>query len=244
MEGVGRVIEVWDYPVSSVGGQRVPDLSVSSHVVAGDREYALIDRVSGLPAAPEKDRRWRRAVYLQAARIRGQVPTMIFPDGRSWLLTDPSLNAHLSDYFGFATAVAVYQPGEAHAAFPLTQHRQHHFPLHLVTTASLKQLAALRQVDTIDSRRVRPTVLIDTGEARGFMESGWIGRRLRLGAVDLTAREEARRCGMTSISQPGVDEDPEILRTIVRHNRRNLGIYCSIDTAGTIRLGDELAIQD
>jgi len=38
--------------------------------------------------------------------------------------------------------------------------------------------------------------------------------------------------------QPGLSEHPDILRTIVRQNRRNLGIYCTIDTPGLIAVGD------
>ena len=244
MNPVGRVVEIWRYPVSSVGGERLREAGVSPFGIAGDREYALIDRVSGLPAAPEKDKRWRRALYLQATCVDGQAPAISFPDGHACSLTDSSVSDRLSDYFGFAASVAVYRHDERHAAFPLTRHRQHHFPMHVLTTASLKHLAALRQVEAIDSRRFRPTVLIDTGEGRSFVEREWIGRHLRLGAIDLTAQDEARRCGMTVISQPGLAEDPEILRNILRHNKRNFGIYCSIGGTGTIQLGDELVIAD
>ena len=78
----------------------------------------------------------------------------------------------------------------------------------------------------------------------GFLEKEWIGRHLRLGTIDLTAQEETKRCGITLISQPGFDEDPDVLRTILRHNKRNLGIYCSIDNLGSIQLGDTLSIGE
>jgi hypothetical protein len=70
----------------------------------------------------------------------------------------------------------------------------------------------------------RPTVLIETKECEGFLEDGWISKCLRLGARDLTVREQAKRCGMIFISQPGLDQDLEILRNIVRHNKRHLGV--------------------
>ena len=244
MHPVGRVVEIWRYPVSSVGGERVRDAGVSPLGLAGDRQYALIDRDSGLPAAPEKDKRWRKALYLHAACRDGDVPTISFPDGESCSLNDPSVNGRLSDYFGFATAVAVYEPDDRHSGFPLTRHRHHHFPMHVLTTASVERLAALRQVEAIDSRRFRPTVLVEAGEGEGFIENDWVGRRLRLGAVDLTAQDATKRCGITFIAQPGLDEDPEILRSILRHNKRTLGLYCSIESTGTIRLGDELSIAE
>ena len=61
---------------------------------------------------------------------------------------------------------------------------------------------------------------------------------------NLTAQEATKRCGMTLIAQPGFEDDPEILRSIVRHNNRRLGIYCSIDRIGTLAVGDELSIED
>jgi uncharacterized protein YcbX len=44
---------------------------------------------------------------------------------------------------------------------------------------------------------------------------------------------------MTLIAQPGVEEKPEILRNILRHNQRNLGVYCNIEMPGLVRVGDE-----
>jgi uncharacterized protein YcbX len=241
---VGRVIEIWRYPVSSLGGEPVRAAGVSPAGIAGDRQYGLIDLVTGLPAAPEKDRRWRKALYLQATSIDGEAATILFPGGDSCSVADVSLNGRLSDYFGFATSIAVFERDARHPGFPLTRHRQHHFPMHVLTTASIRRLAALRQVETIDSRRFRPSVLIDVREVGGFVENAWIGRRLRLGAIGLTASDDTRRCGMTVISQPGLDEDPEILRNILRHNRRHFGIHCSIEGSGTIRLGDELIVAE
>jgi uncharacterized protein len=239
---VGRIIEIWRYPVSSVGGERLASINLGPDGVAGDRQYGLIDRATGSPATPEKDIRWRKALYLQAKCVAGQFPTLTFPDGHSYPVDDRDLNAVMSDYFGFAAAIAAYEHSEEKFDFPLTQYRHQHFPVHLVTTASLKQLAKLRQVRSIDSRRFRPTVLIDVSEGHGFLENEWIGQRLRLGAIELKACDKTKRCGVTFVSQPGLEDDPEILRTILRHNKRNFGIYCSVENAGTIQLDDELFI--
>jgi uncharacterized protein len=115
--------------------------------------------------------------------------------------------------------------------------------MHLLTSASLQHLAMLRNVEKIDCRRFRPSVLIEPIGGNGFVEHQWIGRRIHLGQVDLIAQEETKRCGMTFISQPGVDDDPEILRNILGHNGRNLGIYCGVDRGDTIEVGDEVFIE-
>jgi uncharacterized protein YcbX len=239
---VGRVAEIWRYPMSSVGGERVPRAKLSAVGLEGDRQFSLIDAETGKPAAPEKDHRWRKALHLEARSVEGDLPAIFFQNGQSCGLGEPTLTSILSDYFGFAVGIAAY----AHTGrvdFPLIHYRYPHFPAHVLTKNSLRHLASLGNVETVDSRRFRPTFLIDLDKGDGFIEHQWIGRHLKLGSIDLTAQEETKRCGMTFISQPGVDEDPEILRNILRHNKRNLGVYCSIDNAGTIQVGDEFLIE-
>jgi uncharacterized protein YcbX len=240
---VGRVAEIWRYPVSSVGGECVASAELSALGVSGDRQFGLIDTVTNIPAAPEKDHRWRKALHLKARSVPGDLPEIVFPNGHAFAVNEPSLNRVLSDYFGFAAGIATY----AHTGrvdFPLTRYRNRHFAAHLLTRTSLQHLAKLGNVEAIDSRRFRPTFLIELSNGSGFIEREWIGCRLRLGGIDLTTQEETKRCGMTFISQSGIAEDPEILRNILRHNKRNLGIYCSIDNVGTINVGDEFFIED
>lgn len=242
LRSVGRVLEIWRYPISSVGGERISRSLVRPDGLKNDREYGLIDVSTGQPAAPEKDVRWRKALHLTAASPEGGLPVVAFPDGRRCSLDDASLNGMLTEYFGFAAAIAAYEHTRWRLGFLLTRYRHPHFPLHLLTTNSLEQLAALSRKEAIDSRRFRPTVLVEVDRVNGFVESDWIGRRLRLGGLDLRAEEETKRCGVTFVSQPGIDEDPEILRTILRNNRRHLGIYCSSEASGTIEQGDEVFV--
>jgi uncharacterized protein YcbX len=244
LQPIGRIAEIWRYPVSSLGGEQMASAEVEAAGIVGDRLFALIDSADGLPAVPEKHARWHKALHLRASCVDGGSPTIAFPDGRGCSVDDPSLNQHLSNYFGFAAAIASHAPIEGPVDFPLAKHRHVHFPIHVLTTNSLKRLAELRQAETIDVRRFRPTVLIEISEGSGFLENGWIDKRLRLGATELRAREATKRCGITMIAQPGLGDDPDILRTIVRHNKRTLGVYCSVDSCGTIRVGDDVCVGD
>ncbi len=244
MRIAGRLLEIWQYPVSSVGGGLIASANVGLVGVTGDRTFALIDEESGLPAAPEREFGWRKSLHLSSKWISGEYPTINFPDQGSYSLADPKLRKRLSDYFGFPTSVATFDPTESRDDIPLIAHRHQPRPLHLVTTSSLLRLAELRQIARIASQRFRPTVVIETDEKHTFVENEWIGKRLYLGSIQLVARERTRRCGITLLSQPDVIEDPELLRSIVRHNQRSFGIYCSIENAGTIQIGDELRIID
>ena len=59
---IGKVLEVWRYPVSSLGGERVPHVEVSPEGVVGDRLFGLFDGASGRTASPEQEPRWRPAL--------------------------------------------------------------------------------------------------------------------------------------------------------------------------------------
>lgn len=240
---IGRAVELWRYPVTSIGGERLTSAIVDSGGVESDREYGLIDALTGQPAAPEKEVRWRKALHLRASLSGLECPQIVFPNGQNLALTDPILEDALSDHFGFAVSIAAYQHTKRPLGLSPTRYRHRHFPMHMLTTASLERLVDLQPAAAVDSRRFRPTLLIDTGEAKGFVENGWIGRRLRIGGVQLTAEENTKRCGVTFIAQPGLTEDPNLLRSILRHNNRNLGIYCSIDDTGTVEVGDELFVD-
>lgn len=241
---IGRIAELWRYPVSSLAGERVESVSLTAGGVIDDRQFGLIDAETGLPAAPEKHARWRKALHLQAHSVAGQLPTITFPDGLCRAVDDRALNGMLSDYFGFETVLAAHEAIEGYPDFPRTGQRHPHFPVHALTTASLRRVAEVRQIDAVDVRRFRPTVLIETVEASGFIEKNWIGHGLRLGAVGLRVEEETTRCGVTFIEQPGVEDDPEVLRSILRHNKRHLGVNCTVDATGTLHVGDEVFIDD
>jgi uncharacterized protein len=240
---VGRILEIWRYPVSSIGGERISKAVVRSDGIEGDRQFGLIDTTSGKPAVPEKEARWRKALHLKASFVGDAFPIVFFPDGRCFSLEDRTLNEALTDYFGFATSIGEYEHTLRRAGFPLTVFRHHHFPLHLLTTGSLERLAEICRTEAVDVRRFRPSILIQVEPDSGFAENDWTGERLRIGDLTLKAEEDTKRCGVTFISQPGLDEDPEILRNILRNNKRNLGIYCSTDISGTIEIGDAVSID-
>ena len=211
MNCAGMITELWRYPVSSIGGELVSNFKLDATGVENDRQFTLIEAATGLAAVPEKDKRWRRSLFLTAKFEAGNdLPTIRFPEHQSFAVDDTLANQALSDYFGFGVAVATYLPANRRK-FPLAKHRHTHAPLHLLTTASLDKLAALLGVKSIDSRRFRPSALVKTAESSCFVENTWTGRPMRLGAVNLIAQEQTPRCGMTFISQPGLDEDPRDL---------------------------------
>jgi uncharacterized protein len=237
-----RITQLWRYPVASIGGETVASADISRQGIWGDRTHGLFDATSGSVAAPEKDRRWHKALLLSASLDETNGPVISFPDGMLLSIEDERACECLSEYFGFDVGIGRIDPGSLHRQYPRIEHRHKHFPLHVLTTGSLKHLARLRGVEKTDVRRFRPNILVEPicrePAKSSFEETIWVGRRAQIGPVGLTIEEEATRCGITIIPQSGIEDDPEILRTILRNNKRRFGAYCSVQSYGTLNIGD------
>lgn len=236
MRKIGRVREVWRYPVSSLGGEPLASITVSPEGIEGDRRFALFDPETGLAAAPEKETRWRPALFIAASQPATGLPVLRFADGAEHTLDDSALPDRLAEHFGFPVAIGLVGPGDYR--FPVVSNRYAPAPLHLVTMASVSALAEVTGLPPIDTRRFRPSVLIETEDDEGFLENDWVGGIVRIGEAEIRVTEASRRCGMTLVAQPGLAEEPDVLRGIMRHNKRNLGVYATPTEAVTIRVDD------
>jgi hypothetical protein len=69
--------------------------------------------------SPKKDVRWRRALHLELAIRTAEFPSLRFRTG-DVSRRATNLNEMLSDYFGFAAAIAAYEHTEERRDFPVT----------------------------------------------------------------------------------------------------------------------------
>lgn len=125
------------------------------------------------------------------------------------------------------------------------------FPLSVLTTSTLEQLSELRPQSRFDQQRFRMNVIVDTREA-GFVENNWIGHELAIGdAVRLSVALPDPRCVMTTLAQDELPKDTDVLRTLTRHNRIQVGgaglfpcagVYAVVEAPGTLRTGDRVAL--
>jgi hypothetical protein len=126
------------------------------------------------------------------------------------------------------------------------------FPLTVLTTSTLERLNTLQPRTRFDERRFRMNVIVAATEA-GFVENGWVGRELAIGdGVRLRVAVPDSRCVMTTLAQDELPQDTGVLRALVQHNRIPVGgvghspcagVYAVIETEGTIRAGDRVAIS-
>lgn len=117
-------------------------------------------------------------------------------------------------------------------------------PLLVMTTQSITTLAAAAPESRVDSRRFRPSLLIDAAGGDAFPEQGWLGRRLRLGEVVLALPMTCPRCVMTTHGFADLPKDPGVMRKLVSHADGNLGVYASVERSGPIRVGDPVELLD
>jgi uncharacterized protein YcbX len=228
----GHVAELWRYPVKSLVGERLDAAVVGPRGVEGDRLWAVRDP-DGKLGSGKSTRRFRRMDGLLelAASYDGDVPVVVFPDGRRLRGDDDALDAALG----------------AHVGRPVTLAREEavsHFdegPVHLVTTATLAAVSAAFGGEVIP-RRVRPNLLVDTGRAEGLVEDGWIGRRVAVGEVVLAIRCGMTRCLMVGLPQVALPRERGLLRTIVELNDTRLGVVCDVLRGGTVEPGARVEV--
>jgi uncharacterized protein YcbX len=125
------------------------------------------------------------------------------------------------------------------------------FPMTAITTSTLGRLGELRQQGRIDARRFRMNIVVETAEP-GFIENEWVGKQLSIGGESgLVVAMPDPRCVMTTLAQDDLEQDTDILRSLVQHNRLAVagagqfpcaGVYAVVSNAGTIRVGDEVGI--
>jgi uncharacterized protein YcbX len=240
-----RVIELWRFPVKSMGGERVQSLEIDRDGVVGDRRFAVRDLETGLIASAKRPGRWGSLLACRATTSTAGSVRVTLPDGSSHDAEDATVNDALSRLTGRQVALEhVEAPNPAasrdyEAEFPELDHVElrgrRSFPttmmtdarsfvdlaaLHLITTSTIAAISAASGSDQVTSLRFRPNLVVDSGPHTGFVEDDWAGSALRVGpelALDRVIR--AARCVMTSVEQPDLPADKRILQSIARENR-------------------------
>jgi len=126
------------------------------------------------------------------------------------------------------------------------------FPMSVLTSSTLTRLSELQPNTRFDLRRFRMNVILKT-ERAGFIENAWVGHALGLGdGAQLSIALLDPRCVMTTLAQDDLPQDVDVLRTLVRHNRVQLGelgqfpcagVYAVVAAPGTVRTGDRVMLN-
>jgi len=273
---IGTVASLHRFPVKSMQGDAPDQVVVDADGIVGDRTWALRDIETGRIVSAKRPRPWRALLDCRATGAGDDVEITL-PTGDVYNVHDGGLSVALEAMLGRSVHVeeavraqqgtydsewpeieGISLSGDIELPTNLTGEGTSFIDLgilHLLTTTSMD---SLRQADgelTIDVRRFRPSILLDTPDASGFPENDdWAGATLRIGsgddATEIVVGDPAPRCIMTTLAQGDLPREPQILQTIARINRRTnelgsfacLGSYATVARPGTIRTGDEVRL--
>ncbi len=95
----------------------------------------------------------------------------------------------------------------------------------------------------VDPMRFRGNLLIDGAEP--WAEAGWVGRRLRVGDVELLVEEPIGRCAATNANPNTGVRDLTIPRDLQRgFGHSDCGIYVRVTAGGPMSVGDTIDVID
>lgn len=258
---VGRVTDLRRYPVKSMQGESLASAGIGPGGIDGDRRFAVIDAETGRVASAKNPRKWAGLLGLRAELCAG-VLRLNASDGSEYRSDRDDLDAVLSRLLGRPVALRGSPPASAaieiewpdvpglanagtESVEPLPAGG--YFDLgtvHVLTTATLHHFRDLAPGCDFDPRRFRPNVVIETApELSGFVESAWVGRALMIGDVRLDVTAGCSRCVMTTLAQPGLAADPQILRAAAAHNAATVGVYARADCVGEVVTGAPVWVE-
>ncbi|MGD9896839.1 MAG: MOSC domain-containing protein [Candidatus Methylacidiphilaceae bacterium] len=269
-KGAGELICVRRFPVKSMPGEELAAVRVGFQGLMGDRHFAFRDAETGKVVSAKYPAKWGKIFDLPVSWVRSpeESPDPIvrfqLPGGKWHRSDEPSVAEAFGALFGRkvtllssgldAASLEEYWPdieGLAHREQTTDEKMPpgtffDAAPIHLVTTATLRTLRELYPEGLFESRRFRPNFVIAlSGGERGFVENGWIGKRIRIGdSVRLEITMGCGRCVMTTLPQGDLPQDSGILRTAARHNRAEVGVYAKVLSEGWVWKGAPVEVEE
>ena len=124
--------------------------------------------------------------------------------------------------------------------------------MHVLATSTLTWMADAHPDGDWDPRRMRPNILIDDSAEPGN-EDDWLGCDLHIGEqVVVHIVGPTPRCVMTTLAQPGLAKDSNVLKTVARVNMKEMGAlgqfpcagsYAEVVSPGAVRRGDPVRFE-
>ena len=208
------VTAIWRYPVKSMAGEQVRSTQLTSTGLLGDRVVQVFDRRGRMVTA----RTFPRLLRLHATLGLDGEPLV---DGLPWQSHEVGRRVEAS-----------VEPG-ARLERVDTPERFDILPLLVCTDGALSTFGR-------DLRRLRPNLVISGVE--GLAERQWPGAILRLPEAEVALADLRRRCVMTTYDPDTAEQDPRVLRDIVRRFGGQLCLDAAVARAGRIEVGHRVDV--
>jgi uncharacterized protein len=237
---LGRISAIFRYPVKSMAGESRNAANLTWHGLEADRRFAF-RRLTDKSAFP-----WLSASKLPQlllykpfgldSNAAEPLPTHVrTPDGKEYELRSDELRKEISVRHGSDLELMNLKHGIFDEAC-----------ISVVSQATVQGIVR-ESGRSIDLRRFRPNIVLETESTQPFLEDNWVGRTLLLGegnngpAVRITMKDE--RCVMVNFHPDTVERDSEVMKTIVRLNGNYAGVYATVIRLGERRVGQRVTLE-
>jgi uncharacterized protein YcbX len=239
---IGHVEAIYQYPVKSMGGERIEEANLGWYGLEGDRRLAFrrMDDRSGMPwltasklpdlvlFAPQRLEDGAQGGIVLPSRIRT-------PDG----VEMPVFGKDLAKEVGRRYGAPVEMMQLRHGIFDEAS-------ISLIASDTVREIGRLAG-RSLDVRRFRPNVLVRLLRSAPFQEDEWVGGVLSFGegddapAITITMRDE--RCSMVNLDPDSASSAPEVLKAVVRANQNTAGIYGTVTRIGRLAVGQTILLR-
>ncbi len=274
MNLTGTITEIWRYPVKSMAGHTTTRAHLGELGIDADRRVALRELDTGKILSGKQPEIGRRLLALTPTSEAGGNPTITIGDVDHDLDHREDVNTALSAYLDRPVELveAGAEPEVYESYWPpidglVLSDITVDLPIamstgpgtfvdlaavHVITTATIDHLQRLHPDTLVDSRRFRPSLVVDLPEAEPFDENHWEGRQALIGGAQLRLLGPTPRCIMTTLEQPDLEPAKELLRTLASSNRQSVeglgdfacaGAYAEVDQPGVVVTGTEIVIS-
>jgi uncharacterized protein len=233
---VGKVKEIWRYPVKSMAGEQLEEAYIFWHGINGDRRAAFVrgDNQSNFPwltGRQEPQIVQYKPRYRDPAEVVEGVMDVQTPDGSILVLDSPELQAEMAEIYGRDVSLIRIGRGIFDA-----------LPLSIMSEASAQALADAIPVP-LDVRRWRQNIIIETFNGRPFIEEDWVDEALTIGEARLRLNVRIPRCVFINVDPATSAKDARVLKYVANQRDNCVGVACAPEAVGTIRVGDVVRLN-
>ena len=233
IQHLGHVHELVRYPVKSMAGIAAESAVLGWHGLDGDRRFAFrrLDDDSGFPWLSAS----RLPDLLLYQPLGEPLPTHVrTPAGSHLELRGEELEREIAARYRGGVELMHLKHGIFDDA-----------AVSVIARSTMARISDEAGV-ALDPRRFRANIVLETLDPEPFQEDRWLGGRLVFGegdpkpAVSVTARDV--RCMMVNLDPDTAVQDARVLKTVVRLNANNAGVYGTAVQTGTVRVGDPVSL--
>lgn len=239
MKHIGHIREIVRYPIKSMAGVPTESAKLGWHGLDGDRRFAFrrIGDASSFPWLSAS--RLAELVLYQPVGLDNSggesTPTHVrAPSGALLELRSAELDAEITERFGSRVELMQLKHGIFDEA-----------AISVISLATIAGISREAVIEDLDRRRFRANIVLETEGSEPFLEDEWVGGTLVFGdgaqppAVSVTMPD--LRCVMVNLDPDTAAKDSRVMKTVVRLNQNNAGVYATVVRTGTINVGERVS---